>query len=127
MEKDNLHYLHIPTRNWLIYWDKNFLQCAPHGTPLCTGKYPHYYPGIFFISYCTLTNISSRQPCFCHTYKNKNTHTHITEEPIFISGLLPLKTGVLIGYLNNLKHFNISKNSPHKRNAKLETVMNNLN
>ena len=62
-----------------------------------------------------------------HIQKQKHTHTQITEEPIFISGLLPLKTGVLIGYLNNLKHFNISKNSSHKRNAKLETVMNNLN
>ena len=32
---DNLHHLHIPTRNWYIYWDENVSHCAPQGSPQC--------------------------------------------------------------------------------------------
>ena len=46
--------------------------CSPQGIPLCTGKYPHYYSGIFYKF---------------HTH----THANITEGSIFISELLSLK------------------------------------
>ena len=112
--RTNLLHLYIPARNWQIYWDnirkyhiywdENVSHCAPQRISFCTGRYPHYYSGIFyqFLSIFSQHNSGFYTHIHMHTYtciqlhihKHTHTHTDITKGSIFISGLLCLKPGV---------------------------------
>ena len=102
--KDNLHHLHIPTRNWYIYWDENVSHCAPQGSPQCI---------------LTIT-----LEIFYHLLYTKEyfiTHTHISLKVPF-SSLNFCLSNQEFGYLHNLT----DKKSPQKTKTKLKTVINNL-
>ena len=106
--KYNLHHLHLTTRNWYIHCD-DLCHCALQGIPLCTGKYPHYYPGMFYRLLYTnhyfldITLVSS----LTHTHTQTHTHTDTyTQLKVLFSSLNCYLSNQGFSCLINLKYLN---------------------
>ena len=103
--KYNLHHLQLTTRNWYIYCD-DLSHCALQRIPLCTGKYPHYYPGMFYWLLYTnhyfldITLVSS----LTHTHTQTHTHTHThrrTQLKVLFSSLNSQTKGLAVSLIWN--------------------------
>ena len=119
--KNDLQHLYIRTRNFYIYWDENVSHCAPKVIPLCTGKYRHYFLGIFHQLLYTNQYFLNTNLVLSHKHTLTNTSLKI---PFHLWAIVSQTRDLAISIIWNIWMSN--KNSSQKSKAKLKTVIINL-